>query len=383
MNITQGERNIIKSKLQDDIVKLSLENPCLMLNCSTGFGKAYTVIKCINKSISKRKWLILVPEIQQIDNFKAEFIKFGYEELLNTKIEDIICYASLKNYENTTLNIVANECQHISPQRHEILKTIKFSQFIADSATIPENIQYQLGELGDFYNYSLPLKEGIDLGIFHKPKIYPIYVDINDIKETFEYTKFKKVYKNVSASNYYIYLSNQVKYWREQFNARGEKYMENQSLQFATKRKRFMASIKTIVVKQYIKKFKVENRRFLIFAGSIAQTEELMPKNVCLHSKKSAKVNKTIIDKFNNLEINELCTCNMLTEGMNLNELDTVMCVQLDSGAMNDSLKILQQLGRIRKKDPELYIILLKNSQDEKYYQNAIKAIGEEFIVKN
>ena len=143
-----------------------------------------------------------------------------------------------------------------------------------------------------------------------------------------------------------------------------------------------MSSLKTLKAKELVKKFELENRRFIVFNGSIAQTDELLGKKWSIHSKKSTKQNAETIQKFNSLEYDKISTCGMLTEGMNLNKLDTVMIVQLDSGEMNNSLKSIQQLGRIREKDPELYIIYVENTKDSDYVDNTINAIGREYLVK-
>lgn len=377
--MTIEERNIIKTKIQDEIAELSVIHPFLIIECSTGFGKSWALIKSIYKSKTKNKWLICVPEIAQIANFRKEIELCNLD--INDKIEDVICYASLKNYEKTKLNIAINECQHLSLPRLEIIKTIDYEQVIADSATISQEILFRLSEIGNFHTYSLPLKEGIDLGIFHAPRIHLVPVSINSIKDKFEYKKFAKVVKG-TAEQYYEHLSDQVKYWRQRYNREHENYMENKSLQYASIRKRFMASLKTIKAKELSNKFTEENRRFIAFCGSIPQAEELGGKKYTIHSKKSKKANKEIIESFNSLNTNKLYSIGMATEGMNLTDLDTVMIVQLDSGEMTNSLKSIQMMGRLRN-GGDIYLLYLPGLQDQIYLNNTINVIGKEYLVKN
>lgn len=372
------ERNKIKSKIQDEIADLSVIHPFLLIECSTGFGKSWALIKSIHKSKSKRKWLICVPEIAQIANFKKEIELCNLD--INNKIEDIICYASLKNYEETQLNIAINECQHLSIPRLEIVKTIDYEQVIGDSATVGEEIKGRLSEIGDFHTYSLPLKEGINLGIFHAPRVHLVPVSINSVKDRFEYRKFGKSIRG-TAEQYYNHLSDQIKYWRDRYNREQQSYMENKSLQYASLRKRFMASLKTFKAKELAEQFEKEKKRFIAFCGSIPQAEEL-GKKYAIHSKKSKKANKQVIDAFNELTNNGLYSVGMGIEGMNFQDLSTVMVIQLDSGEMNNSLKAIQSTGRLRN-GGDVYLLYLEDLQDKKYLNNAINAIGKEFIVKN
>lgn len=383
MNITQEERNTIKSRIQDEIAELSLTNPFLVIEMGTGSGKGLALLKCIDKSTSTKKWVIFVPEIAQIANMEGEIEKFGYTHLLDTKIQAIECYASMKKYSDTSFNVALNEVQNLSDARYDVLCTMTYDQIIADSATIPWEIKYKLDQIGDFYTYSLPLKEGIELGILPKPKIYIVPVLMSSIKEKFEYTKFSKK-QSGTAEQYYSHLSDQMDYWRKRYNRENDKYMENKSLQYASMRKRFLGSLKTIKARELIDKFVKLDRRFIVFSSDIKQAEELGTTKLTIHSKKSAKVNKEVLRKFNALETDKIFPVGMLISGMTLSKLDTGLVVQLDSGANNENLKIIQTCGRVLRSDePELYILYIPGTKDEEYLQNAIKALGEEYIIKH
>lgn len=381
MEITQQERNKIKDRIQNEIAELSITNPFLIIEMGTGSGKGLALLKCIDNCTSDKKWVIFVPEIAQIANMEGEIEKFNYSHLLNTKIEAIECYASMKKYEGKNYNLALNEVQNLSDARYDVLCTITYDNIIADSATIPYDIRYKLDQLGDFYTYSLPLKEGIELGILPKPKIYTIPVLLSSIKEKFEYTKYKKKVTG-SAEQYYKHLGEQMKYWRDRYNREGDAYMENKSLQYASMRKRFLGTLKTMRAKELIDKFEKSGKRFIVFSSDVKQAELLGGSKLAIHSKKSPKVNKEVLRKFNALETDKIFPVGMLISGMTLSKLDTGLVVQLDSGANNESLKIIQTCGRVlRSEDPELYILYVKDTKDEDYLQNAIKALGEEYII--
>ncbi len=378
-------REEIKSKVQDEIVEIYKSHPFLIIEMGTGAGKGKAVIECIAKSQVNgtgipKSWLILVPEVHQIKNFRDEFIKFGYEKLLMSV--DIQCYASFKNYEGKSYNIVLNEVQSLSDARFEILKTIKYDSIIADSATIPGEIREKLFELeSDWYTYQVPLREAIELGMLPKPKIYTVPCNFFGLSDKYEYTKFgKKV--EYHADKYYKAISDDIKYWSDRHKTDKRTFVFNKLMSLASQRKRFVAEVKTNKAREIIDKLEKEGRRYIIFCGSTKQADELGGK-YAIHSKKTAKHNKKLIDDFNNLKINKLFPCGMLVSGMTLSQLDTVVVIQLDKGADNDSLKAIQQCGRgLRSENPEMYLLYNSESMDREYLKNAIDAIGEEYVIK-
>lgn len=368
----------------DDFYGFELDNNHLYLDGNFrvhhNSGKGLSVIKCIAKSNSKLPWLILVPEIAQIENFKQEFIKFEEEKLLN-KVT-IECYASLKNYERKSYNIVLNEVQYLSDNRFKTIQTMNFDSIIADSATIPEDIRLKLYQLTDsWYIYHLPLKEAVKLGMLPKPKIYKIPCSIPESKEKYEYSRFGKK-EFYYADKYYKIINEDIKYWSDRCKTDKRKFVFNKLMSLASLRKRFISEIKTDKARELIEKINKENKRYIVFCGSTKQADKLGG-NFVIHSKKSSKHNKELIHKFNNLEINSIFACGMLVSGMTLTQLDVVIVIQLDKGEENDSLKAIQQCGRgLRSQNPQIYLLYVLNSMDEQYIKNAVKAIGEEYLYK-
>jgi len=343
-------------------------------------GKSWATVRCIKQSKSKLPWLILVPEIAQIDNFKKEFINSGNEKLLNSVT--IECYASFKNYKDKSYNIALNEVQSLSDARFDILKTINYNSIIADSATIPEDIRLKLHILRkDWYTYNLPLKESIELGIIPKPSIFAISCSLSSCKERFKYKRFGKDL-NLSAEKYYETINADIKYWSDRSKKDKQPWVFNKLMSLASQRKRFISSVKTDNAKKLVSKFINEDRRFISFCGSTEQAD-LLGKDFSIHSKKSSKHNKNIIDEFNYFTINRLFVCGMLISGMTLSQLDTGLIIQLDKGEENDSLKFIQQVGRsLRSNNPEIYILYVKGTMDEEYLNNALKVIGKEYLVE-
>ena len=83
------------------------------------------------------------------------------------------------------------------------------------------------------------------------------------------------------------------------------------------------------------------------------------------------------VTRFNNGETNSLYAVGMLTEGMNLKDIEKGMIIQLDGQERG----FIQKLGRIlRSEEPEIYILYFSQTRDEEYLKKAIEGINKEYI---
>jgi superfamily II DNA or RNA helicase len=143
------------------------------------------------------------------------------------------------------------------------------------------------------------------------------------------------------------------------------------------KAKQYIAECKTPRVKELLGEIK--GKRLICFCGSIDQADELGGE-AAIHSKKSSKKNITILEKFNNFDIDEIYVNKMGKEGMNLPGIEAGVIVQLDSG--NDQgLSFLQRTGRsLRAEDPEIYIFYAPDTMDETYLKRALTNVDKKYI---
>lgn len=357
-----------KDELQRKSSLLIDTYPNIVFEWCTGSGKSRTSMLCIERSKSTKKWLIVVPEIVLIDNFKRDIGKHGIDIL--DKIEDIICYASLKNYERGEFNILLDEGHHSGSElRLDIIKSIKSDERIVLSATIKEDIKQELNSICNWYVSEFSLKEAIDSGILPEPEIEVVYLDLDDKEIKYPYKIGKKIL-NLTAKGYYSKLTSNMEYWRNMWEEKSIPYQYTKFLSSASGRKRWISEYKTEKAKEIINS--IHKERFICFCGSVNQAKELGGKK-SIHSKNSKKQNEDIINKFNSYETNSLFTCNMGREGMNLSEVEFAVLIQLD----NESLYNIQRLGRLlRGESPKIYLIILKGTQDEKYLSKFEKEIG-------
>jgi superfamily II DNA or RNA helicase len=180
-----------------------------------------------------------------------------------------------------------------------------------------------------------------------------------------------------NKKEYYSYLSEQMAYLHEKKLT--VSYMEriqlaNKFMNIASTRKKFIASAKTIKAQEILKEFK--GFRHVCFTGSIEQSLELGGGS-SVNSKNHKKVNQELIDGFNTKMYSMLFAVNMLREGLNLTEIEKGLIIQLDSTVGS----YFQMLGRmLRHKFPEVHLIRLNGTQDEKYFERAMSDFSEDFI---
>lgn len=370
-------------------VHLSLYNKHLLIQAATGIGKGKVVATCIAASPSPKKWLVVVPEILQIENYKADLIKHGYEWLLLDKIIDVICYASLSKWEGEEVNLHLNECQKLSFARLDSSFTIRFDQIISDSATVPTDVKERLYDLCPYFLFQMSMDEAIEIGILPKPEIHILKIELDDRIRKHK-TKFGKKEYLLTDKARNDRFAQDIKYWtdkakelmRKQKEVSGigvmPKWINNKIAQIGTARKQFLASCKTKKAKELIDS--LVGKRIIVFTGSVEQSEELGQEN-SLNSSRGKKHNIETLNKFNNGEIDRLYFNKMGKEGMNFSDIDVVVVVQLDSGK-DEGLSTVQSIGRSMRADfPEIWILVCKDTQDEIYLKRALTNFDEKYIV--
>lgn len=377
--VDNEKQNLAREKICKEVVSLSTKNKHLILELPTGSGKGKIVAECIANSTSPKKWLVCVPEINQIENYKADLKKFGNENLLETKIHEVICYASLKKYQGTSFNIHANEVHRLSDFRYEVAKTIQFDQIISDSATISDELKEKLWEVCPYLCYTISLEDAIRLQILPQPRVYILGKQLDDTVKNLEFkATAKKSFKNLTEQGYYNKLCDSITYWQELYRDQRLLWQRNKMLSLSMERKRFMAKVKTELAREVLGKLDSKGRRYICFCGSVAQAKELGGKKA-INAKNSKEENARIIEEFNSKKTNSIFSCAMGVEGMNFFAIDAGILVQLD----REERLGVQKCGRVlRSSDPRIYILYVKDTQDQKYLTEFLESsnINEKYI---
>ena len=363
-----------RENLQQEIVELAKVHNNLVIEWSTGGGKTYAAFKII-ESLGGN-WNIVLAETLHEQNWIAEFKKHGKESLL-TSIK-FFCYQSLhKNLDGE--NYIFDEIHRLqSPKRLEFLtqiKSNKLQRFIGLSATLTwlQKLKLEL-IIGKIHTSKVTLSNAIENDILPEPIVYFLGIDLDDTVKNHIY-KFNK-YKSIpcTAKKKYELLSQRVDYYKDlYFNGYDPKH-KTRWMMSALDRKKFLAEYKTLFAKELL--LSLQNKRLICFGHSIEQIEQIA-NGLYVHSKLPKKQRVELLDKFNGGIIDQLFAVGMLKEGVNLNNIEAGLIIQLD----NVERMFVQSLGRaLRAVYPEQYVLYVKNTQDETYVKTALTSFDMNYV---
>jgi superfamily II DNA or RNA helicase len=310
--------------------------------------------------------------------------------------------------------IVCDEAHHLSPLRIYTLSTVKSEKIIFLSATLKRSIKASIEAVfkdKKFDIFTVSTQEAIDANILPEPKMFIHQLSLNSIDINQELVlrkgtrvmpiycswdnrwlmlkdeKFKdnSIICNCTEVQKYQWLCDQVNYWKKRFmNNSGAYYLKNKWMKAALDRKIFLGELKTGYVYKNIFSEIKKSERMICFCTSIDQANILgRHDSIGRYNSNSAIVHSKIknvgkvIEVFQNKGINALFCVNMLREGMNLNEINTGVIVQLDG----TELPFIQKLGRVLRADsPNVHIIYFKNTRDEEYLEKILNHIDSGYI---
>lgn len=374
----------LRRELQSNAFHQLLENHRVIVNWATGVGKSRVAINFVDyldMVENKKTVLLLVGETAHKNNWKKEFLEaLGQdrtEELLkNIRME---CYNSLAKCTDTHWDlVVADEGHHLrSDKRVETLRNISADRMLVLSATLSERgdgekLLATLNEVfGGFVSLNYDTQDAIDDGVLPPPTINVIPLHFWD--------KAEQRYDNITE-----YLERKKKEYLaamrdDGFFAKSAdelEAMKGRMLHAGSMRKQYLGRLKTKMAREILDDFEAKGLRYLCFCANIEQADKLGGVNI-INSKQSQKVNKQVIENFNDGVINSLFAVGMLQEGVSLKNIQAGLIIQVDGKAR----PFIQRFGRIlRSEKPILDIIYVPDSRDEDYLYNALKDVKQEYI---
>lgn len=414
MTFNQIEANLKKDKLQDKAYEMHLEHDELLLSWATSLGKARAAGLCMQG----KHVLIVIHQIVHRKNWIDDMQKHG----ISAQIE-YTSYAGIQKYADKNFDlIVYDECHHITPRVAYWAKRLHSKKTLYLSATVSQDKLNILKLLSpNIKMFKVTLAQAIRQGILPAPQIFVKRLELDNVKKSCTYTKGNSADPKMSVSyldfttryryskekvhfqvlctrkEYYTLLTEELEWYKSRyFNGveemlreadkitdpasrkhtiaewyRQNEWVKNRWLQLGSQRKRFIGESKTEAVREFLVN---EKSRCLIFAASIEQCDSLAGKHVSVHSK-NKKDNTELVRQFNSKETNRIYAVSMLTEGMNLVELDKVFMVQLDGS----KLQTVQKQGRsLRGTEPQIFIFLMSNTKEEDYFKSFLEELDED-----
>jgi superfamily II DNA or RNA helicase len=343
----------------------------------TGFGKSRCGILAIGRLLEEnQRALVLVPTNQLQDQFAEEFKKWGYENVLDRV--DILCYQSAHKLRDEHYNIVVCDEIHLglSPIYRKFFEHNTYDKLLCMTATIPEEDEYKeyLLKLSPI-RYMITLDQCVALKLVAPYEIICVPIDLND--------EDKQAYKK--ANNKFV----QAKYRIGGFNTfedakailakkiPGDAGAAKMFFDAIRERKQVVqhATSKIEKAKQLVNNHK--DGKILVFSGSNDFTESMADAlgGLYYHSKIGKRRRAEILERFLEESERVLCSTKALNQGFNVPDANIGIIAGLDS----KSLPLIQRVGRLLRmkegKSGTIYIIYVKDSQEEKWVKNATKPL--------
>jgi len=360
----------------------------------TGFGKSRCGVIAVGETIKRLEEyndygerivhvtaLVLVPTVQLKDQFREEFIKWGYEGVLDTV--DFMCYQSAYKLVGKHYDIVVCDEIHLglSSEYRKVFENNVFERMLCMTATLPEEYEYKdlLIEMAPII-FEITLDECVELGL-----VSPYNIICRPLELTFnERTDYKKI------NNRFVYWKGQLGQFDAWENAKyiltnmsassEEKRAATQFYKAIRERKKIIdfaenkiEAFKTIVLNN-------PDKRILAFTGANdftdMLTDSVIPLAQAYHSKRTKKQREAALENFKSGMINVLCSTKALNQGLDVPDANMgIVC-----GLTSKSLPMIQRVGRLIRfqedKTGEVIILYIKDSQEEKWLKNAIKDLN-------
>ena len=349
----------------------------------TGFGKSRCGVIAVGKTLDSTesgKGLVLVPTNQLQEQFKEEFIKWGYEHVLDHV--DILCYASAYKLEDNHYSVVVCDEIHLglSPEYRKFFENNTWDRLLCMTATLPEDFEYKelLFKMAPTV-YKISLDKCVDLGLVSPYEIVCIPIELTEVEQE----QYKK------ANNTFVY----AKYCLGQFGAfdrakhimgAGKNTASNEDKAAAAQFYRSIRQRKAVVdhadnkIAQ-LQKIVIRNigEKILVFGGSNEFTNKLAEATETFssvyHSGKTKKQREKALADFRSGDKPVLCSTKALNQGFDV--ADATMAVIC--GLTSKALTMIQRVGRIIRyqegKIGKIHILYVKDSQEEKWLKSSVK----------
>lgn len=417
-----------RNELQQEAINTLLLRKRVIVNWGTGVGKSRVGIGCADRlyTYGHDKILLLVGETAHKLNWRNEFMESLGEARGNEVFSHITveCYNSLEKYEWTKWDlIIADEAHHLrSEKRTDSISTINTEYFLCLTATMSckgdaDDLLCMLEMAnGKFVNLNFGIQDAIDNEILKEPKIYVHFLSLEDFKirqeiveewgttatrlpltcvyeDCFKYynrDKFPAARLTIMATpkQAYEYYTEKMKRAKSRWrtvridegipdgapDSKRSAWEWNKYVQYGTLRKIVLGKSKTTFSKWLLGK--IRDKKYVCFCSDVEQAEILGGDNI-IHS--GLKNNMDTIEAYNRGDIRSLFAVNMIQEGQNLAGIQVGVVIQLGG----KERQFVQKFGRaLRSQTPEQHIVVIINSRDEKYYENAVEGLNPKYIIK-
>lgn len=353
------KENVDKRKIIQEEASLAIRQNKFegILVTAPRVGKTKIVIDALNKIKSSKKILVLAPRILIFKSWKKEILKWG----LNSQIEITYCYSnSLKKNNEYYDLIVGDECHEYNLKVLALLRTRQKqgTKILGITGTLNEMNKFHYDNilgLNVFYEYSFA--QAVKDGIVSDYQILCVGCDLDEKNKTFSGKTEKKEYD----------------YWDTQYKDAVAK-QKYSSLNFLmSKRLNIIYNSKTKLEKTK-EILNLIDAKCLIFTGRVEIADQLG--DASYHSKSES----TNFEAFEKDKIQKLAVIGMVSMGVTIPNLKHVVFNQTQSSENDCIQKAMRTMNIEKGKVAQVYMIYLKNTQDEVWMRSAIEGFEKEKI---
>jgi hypothetical protein len=364
------------------------------------------------------------------DSWKKELIE--YKEKWTS-----ICYQSLKTQRDTAYDvIVCDEADLVTDNYLEQILEIKFKRiiFLTGTSTFRTNLLFsKLNKVtgNKSLKWEIDFNQAISWGILPKPRIVLLGLNLrNDplkrdqlfskgadkkkknviakFGDRWKYLRDKTINLNIQCTEkeWYEMKNKEIEYFKEILNDfkklkeleeledfASEEYQElrvkvksypapvsvyeNKLKRLGLERKNWLADKKNRYIRRIEKYFNLTEKRTIIFANSIPQSEFISEEH-SIHSKqKIPKGEISNLEKFNNGEHNKLVSVGMLDRGVSIINVDASIILQIPATQASATQKASRNL---LDNSPLLIIPFFRETKDEENVQKFVRQFKKEYV---
>jgi len=371
-------KNQIQKQIVTDIITSKSDYNLLLL--PTGVGKSKCAIDYIKQRFecfSFIKILIVVPTEQLRDiDWPNELKKW---EISSDLTIELICYASISKIKDQEFDLVVfDELHKISELNSSFLENNTIHKALGLTATYPRDKMKQY--LLDVYKFNIvtnmSLDEAVSKGLVAPYEIKIIPVELDRVTKNVQGgNKFKPFM--TTEYNQYQYLTRVINEIATQIALSHHTHpgLRTRLKHLRLQRARFLGTCESklkAAMSLYLKHMYVNHERTLIFCNSI-DSARLMCANT-YHS----KTNSDSLNAFREGKIDTLSCVNALNEGVNLNDVDNAIIIQVNTS----DLVLIQKIGRTlrlsddKNKISKIYILCMQDTIDVEWVNDVTKNLN-------
>jgi superfamily II DNA or RNA helicase len=374
----------IKGLIQDRALREWEQALCRgTFEAATGTGKTRVAVLACARELERNPDAVIyigVPTTTLRDNdWPEEFRKWGYEHLI-PKIK-FVCHVAMDKIEEPKEEIdlfVFDEIHNVTVINTTVFSKCKVYKVLGLTATLPSLDGYPsdrdkrliVDSLAPSV-FKVSLEEAIELKLVSDFEVYVMKFDLDDKDAYVDSGTKKKAFKTTELKHY-KYVTKGLQ--RAAYKNPAAKFY------WIQKRMSFLYSLrqKELLAREIMDQILVEKgeaKRTLLFCGGIEQANKLCGEWV-YHS----KVSDQYLKEFQQQKIPYLGVVQALNEGKNVEQLDQILVIQLNS----KELDIIQRIGRtIRFREghvARVIVLIAKDTVDEKWYESAFENFDKKRI---